>query len=140
MPIHLGTNYAGAPPEKGNKISPMRHALHRPEGQLSRTRSRTLHPCCPSIRPGLLLHDSKMRADRTYLRQMLRPASVIQILRLLRRSVQPIGKAGIGIIHVNIQIFLLHAMVIHIPEHSIGHHIIPGLLIFAYDFCLHTAI
>ena len=66
MPVNLRPYRTGTPAEETNIIRSMSDTLHRPERHLPRLRRRSFHPCIPSICPGLLLHNPKMRADGTH--------------------------------------------------------------------------
>ena len=139
MPVDLGSHDRGSPAEEADKVRSMGDGLHRPEHHLPRLWRRRFHPGIPSIGAGLLLHDTEVRADGTYLRQVQTPLPVIQAIRILRVCLQAIREIRIRIVSINVQCLIGHAMVVHPVKHAVCGDKVAGLQVFAQQITLHTA-
>ncbi len=136
VPVNFCPHRARAPAEEGDIIRPVRHALHGPELQLSRTRHGGFHPVIPSVRAGLLLHDAKVRADRTDPGQVQGGMPVMQAV-LVPGLINPVGKVRITVIHIDVQDVPGHLMIVQPAEHSIGRHKHARFDELPENLCLH---
>ena len=139
MPVDFGSYRSGTPTEETDIISAVCDTLHGPQSHLTRFRSRCFHPCIPAVCTGLLLHNTKMRADGTYFRQVFAPFPVVKIIRMFRIFNQTIRKVRIRIIGQYVQTVVFHLVVVHVAKNTICSDEIFRFLIFTDDIALHLA-